>query len=139
MKLKWLLGLLAAGAVSAHAGLDKLEAIAMIESGNDDRAVGSAGEISRYQIKPRIWQRYSASSAYHNAQVSAGVADRYLAALEDTFQRQSGRAPTDFDRYVLWNAGPSYYGRIRFDRARVHPVVRERAERFVNLRERKGR
>ncbi len=133
--MKHLLLFLAGSVLTAQAGLNKLEAIGMIESGNNDRAVGSAGEISRYQIKPRVWKCYSASTAYNNSQVAAWVADQYLATLEESFQRQSGRTPTDFDRYVLWNAGPGYYESIRFDRSRVHRVIRERAQRFVNLRE----
>src|SRR5262245_50543789 len=57
-------------AVSASAGLSKLDAIAMIETGNNDEVIGSAGEVSRYQIKPRIWREYSPSRAWRNAEVS---------------------------------------------------------------------
>src|SRR5262249_54107416 len=101
------------------------------------RAIGSAGEISRYQIKPYIWKRYTASRAYNNALVSTWVADRYMANLEETFERLSGRIPDDFDRYVLWNAGPRYYESVGFDQAPVNRLIRERAQRFVNLREMK--
>jgi hypothetical protein len=118
----------------AQAGLSKLEAISMIESGNNDHAVGGAGEVSRYQIKPRIWRTFTTSRAYRNAGVSTWVAEQYLTWLEDHFRRRTGREPTDFDRYVLWNAGPVYYRRIGFAAERVHPTVKERARRFVNLR-----
>jgi len=129
---------LALSGMSSHAGLSKLEAIAMIESGNNDFAVGGAGEISRYQIKPWVWRHYSPSSAYRNVEVSKAVAERYLNTLEEQFRKRVGRSPSDFDRYVLWNAGPSYYARIRFSPARVHPVIRERAQRFANLCEMKS-
>ena len=122
-------------ALSAQAGLSKLGAISMIETGNNDRAIGRAGEISRYQIKPRVWKRYTSSRHYQNTELSTLVADQYLAHLETTFRTKTGREPSDFDRYVLWNGGPSYYARIGFSATRVHPIIRERATRFVNLRE----
>lgn len=129
-----------AGALSTfslQAGMSKLGAIGMLESGNDDRAVGRAGEVSRYQIKPGIWKRYTSLRNYHDIELSSLVARQYLSDLEADFKKRTGREPTDFDRYVLWNAGPSYYARIGFSSTRVHPVVRERAQRYVNLREMK--
>jgi hypothetical protein len=126
--------LLMLSVVSASAGFSKLEALSLIESGNNDAAVGSLGEDSRYQIKPRIWREYSASRSWRDSRVASQVAENYLKSLEDTFLKRAGRAPTDFDLYVLWNAGPAYYAKLGFSAARVHPVVRERAQRYVNLR-----
>jgi hypothetical protein len=122
-------------ASTACAGFSKLEALSLIETGNDDSAVGRSGEVSRYQIKPWIWRRYSQSESYRNRHVSTSVAERFLAELEETFRKRAGREPDDFDLYVLWNAGPTYYARIGFSKKRVHPVIRERAQRFKNLRE----
>jgi len=34
-------------------------AIALVESGNNPRAVGKAGELSEYQITERVWMRYA--------------------------------------------------------------------------------
>jgi len=124
-------------AISVSAGLSKLEALSQIETGNNDTAIGRAGEVSRYQIKPWIWHRYSASEAYRNRHASSRVADKFLAELEETFRKRAGREPDDFDLYVLWNAGPTYYGKIGFSKRRVHPIIRERAQRFVNLRQMK--
>ena len=120
--------------MTAQAGLSKLDAISMIESGNNDRAIGSAGEVSRYQIKPKVWRTFSQASAYENKTVSGWVAGQYLGSLENAFQKRAGRAPSDFDLYVLWNAGLRYYQRIGFSSRRVQPIIRERAQRFVNLR-----
>jgi len=133
---KVLLLLFSAG--NAFAGVSKLEALSMIESGNNDSAIGRAGEISRYQIKPWIWRRYSTTASYHNSRVSRSVAEKYLAELEETFRKRAGREPDDFDIYILWNAGPTYYGKAGFSKKRVNPIVRERAQRFVNLREMKA-
>ncbi len=126
--------LLMLSAVSASAGYSKLEALSLIESGNNDAAVGSLGEVSRYQIRPYIWREYSASRSWRDSRVSAQVAENHLKSLEETFVKRAGRAPTDFDSYVLWNAGAAYYAKVGFSPARVHPVIRERAQRYVNLR-----
>ena len=117
----------------AQAETFRIAALGLIESGNNDAAVGGAGEVSRYQIKPWIWRQYNQSSSYADRRVSTQVAARHLADLEERFRRAARREPTDFDRYVLWNAGPTYYGRIAFSPVRVHPVIRERARRYVNL------
>ena len=121
--------------VSAQAGLSKLGAISMIESGNNDFAVGGAGEVSRYQIKPRVWRSFTDLRGYQNQDLARWVASQYLSFLETAFEKRTGRAPTDFDLYVLWNAGLNYYNRIGFSTRRVGPVIRERAQRFVNLRQ----
>jgi hypothetical protein len=125
---------LACGLCSAFAGLSKLDALAMIETGNNDAAIGRAGEVSRYQIKPRVWREYTPSRSWHDASVSRQVAQQYLADLELLFRTQTGRAPSDFDLYVLWNAGPTYYSNRDYSAQRVGPTVRERALRYVNLR-----
>jgi hypothetical protein len=127
--------ILALSGMSTQAGLTKLEAISMIETGNDDRAVGRAGEISRYQIKPRLWHQYTDSSAYRDPRVASWVAAQHLQDLETAFRAKTGREPTDFDRYVLWNGGLTYYARLHFSPHAVKPVIRERAQRYVNLRQ----
>jgi hypothetical protein len=126
--------LLMLSVISASAGYSKLDALSLIESGNNDAAVGSLGEVSRYQIRPYIWREYSASRSWRDSRVSAQVAENHLKILEDTFVRRAGRAPSDFDTYVLWNAGAAYYAKVGFSPARVHPAIRERAQRYVNLR-----
>lgn len=108
-------------------------ALGMIESGNDDRGVGRAGEVSRYQIHPNVWKNYSDSRDYQNAEVSLQVARRHWNYLTNYFRDAAGRDPTPFDMYVLWNTRYGYYARNGFDPARISAVVRDRAQRFVNL------
>jgi hypothetical protein len=122
------------GTFTSVAEVSKLQALSMIESGDNDAAVGQAGEVSRYQIKPRIWQEYSVSKAYRDSAISTKVAGKHLADLEQTFRARTGREPADFDLYVLWNAGPTYYARVNFSSKRVSPIIRERAQRYANLR-----
>lgn len=133
-KILWITLFGAFTSLVAHAEFSKLEALSMIETGNNDAAIGRAGEVSRYQIKPRIWQGYSSSKAYRDVSVSAKVAGKHLADLEQSFRARTGREPGDFDLYVLWNAGPTYYAKVNFIAKRVHPIIRERAQRYANLR-----
>ena len=126
--------LLFAGALMARAELSRLEAISMLETADNDRMVGAAGEVSRYQIMPRVWKQYSSSEAYSDPAVSSQVAQRHVDWLESFFRSRAGREMTEFDLYVMWNAGPGYYARKNFSPAQVAPSVRERAERYANLR-----
>lgn len=108
-------------------------ALGMIETGNDDREVGGAGEISRYQIMPSVWRHYSDSLNYRDPQVSFAVAKRHWASLYNAFKQGAHREPTDFDMYVLWNTHYGYYASRHFNPARLSSAVRDRAQRYVNL------
>ena len=108
-------------------------ALGMIESGNDDRGVGRAGEVSRYQIHPSVWKAYSTSMDYRNPEVSAQVARQHWNYLTNYFREYAGREPTSFDMYVLWNTRFGHYAHNGFDPARLSSVIRDRARRFVNL------
>jgi hypothetical protein len=111
-------------------------ALGMIETGNDDREIGGLGEISRYQIMPSVWRQYSSSRSYQNPGASLEVARRHWSALYARFKQQIHREPTDFDMYVLWNTRYGYYASRGFKPSRLDAVVRDRAQRFVNLVER---
>ncbi len=111
-------------------------ALGMIETGNNDREIGGAGEISRYQIMPAIWHQYTDSRSYRNPDISSDVARQLWSGLYTQFKQQAHREPTDFDMYVLWNTRSDYYASRSFNPARLAPNVRDRAQRFVNLVER---
>ena len=108
-------------------------ALGMIETGNDDSEIGGAGEVSRYQIMPAVWKHYSQSPQYQDPDVSLSVAQQHWSALYAAFKKQAHREPGDFDLYVLWNTRGGYYAGKGFNPDRLAPVVRDRAERFVNL------
>jgi len=119
-----------------HAGIlnsARRFALGMIETGNNDRAVGGLGEVSRFQIMPSVWKHYSTSRNYRNPGISAAVAGQHWMSLYGYFKQQTGREPTDFDMYVLWNTRYGYYAVRGFSPARLSPVVRDRAQRFANL------
>jgi len=93
----------------------------MLETGDNDGAVGRCGEISRYQIRAELWP----GGNPQNAQAALVVARNIMQERSQRFQKTHGRSPSDFEFYVLWNA-PAQVD---------HPVscVVERAQRFVNL------
>jgi len=96
----------------------------MLETGDNDYAVGRCGEISRFQIRAELWP----GGNPQNARAALGVARNIMQMRVERFEETHGRSPTNFEFYVLWNAPAEV----------DHPVpcVAERAHRFVNLVER---
>jgi hypothetical protein len=111
----------------------RLNALGMIETGNNDQAIGSAGEISRYQLSPPVWRSYSRSMDYENPGLALQVARQHWSFLAAYFKEKTGRTPSDFDMYVLWNTRYGYYARKGFSKQQLCAVVQDRAQRFVNL------
>jgi hypothetical protein len=128
--------------------------LGMIETGcgspqtcRADRSVGRAGEVSRYQILPAVWRQHHrppagrslpAQPSYRNPVVAKGVAERIMDSRTATFVRATGRTPSDFEWYVLWNA-PGAFARVGYAAHRLNPAVKERAQRFTNLTAREER
>jgi hypothetical protein len=111
---------------SSAFSMDRWAALSMLESGNNDYAVGSHGEVSRYQIRPVLWP----GGDPKDAESALTAAQKIMAERVSKFTQSHGRVPTDFEFYVLWNA-PVQLG---------HPssVVSERAIRFANLVQREN-
>jgi hypothetical protein len=106
--------------------MDRWSALSQIESGDDDRAVGSAGEISRYQIKPGLWRRYAPANAdWTNPANALSVARQAMQERCAAFERAMHRPPTDTEFYILWNAPAQI--------ERPGKAVLYRAKRFCNL------
>ena len=93
----------------------------MIESGDNDRAVGPGGEVSRFQIQRVLWP----GGDPQDAQVALTAAQELMRPRLEDFQKSYKRPATDFEFYILWNA----------PRKIQHPPtkVMERARRFANL------
>jgi hypothetical protein len=108
-------------------GADRWTALSMFESCDNDRAVGSAGEISRYQILKEEWATVTASRRYTDAAVAKSVAEELMKRRHNQFVQTFHREPSDYEFYVLWNA-PS-----QVITHRVTRTVAERAHRFQNL------
>ena len=106
--------------------MNRWAALSQLESADNDGAIGAVGEVSRYQVRPEIWQRYAARGMnWKTAADALVVAQRIMKDRCAEFEHTHGRPPTDFEFYVLWNA-PAQVGQ---------PVkaVRLRAERFCSL------
>jgi hypothetical protein len=119
-----LAAMLWAGAALAE---DRFAALSMIETGDNDFAHGRDSEISRYQIRQAMWLQVTNAPLDQatNPAVALSVAQTIAARRCADFAKTHGRAPTDFEFYVLWNAPQEV--------DRPSRAVRERAGRFVNL------
>jgi hypothetical protein len=109
-------------------------ALAEIESGGNDYAIGNVGEVSRYQIRPEVWRAYSSSRHYANPAVALPIAEKYLAKLKRDFERVTGRAATESDCVILWKSGIAGYEKKGFNPARMSAAHQDRVTRFQNLR-----
>jgi len=96
----------------------------MLETGDNDYAIGRCGEISRFQIRAQLWP----GGNPQNARAALMVARSIMQARVEWFEQTHKRLPNNFEFYVLWNAPAEV----------DHPVpcVAERAQRFANLVER---
>jgi len=108
-------------AVRVASAMDRWSALSMLESGNNDSAIGSNGELSRFQIRPQLWPGGNPQDVQFALSVAQDIMQDRVAA----FQKTHNRPPTDFEFYILWNAP------IQAD----HPsrIVSERAQRYENL------
>lgn len=113
-------------------GMDRLSALSMIETGNNDRMVGRAGEISRYQILKREWRSVTNSARYADPETAKAVTLILLDRRVQQFQAVRNRPPTNFEFYALWNAPAQVL------EGRVSRVVAERCRRYANLCDWKG-
>jgi hypothetical protein len=86
--------------------MPQIDALSMLESGNNDFAHGRSGEISRYQLLKSVWRAHTRLpySAATNALTAQSVALAVLLERETAFAARHHRAPSDFEAYALWNA-----------------------------------
>jgi len=108
-------------------GMDRLAALSMIETGNNDRMVGAAGEISRYQILKKVWHSVTNSTRYTDPVTARAVTVQLLDRRVQSFRATYHRDPTNTEFYGLWNAPGQVLGR------RVSRTVAERCRRYSNL------
>jgi hypothetical protein len=113
--------------------------LAMFETGASSPARGAAdtlrgraGEVSRFQIMPEVWQSYSQSRDYTDPEVAWTVAERILSERIGQFRTTTNREPSALEVYLLWNK-PGHFEEMAYDTAKVRELYRSRAERFSNL------
>jgi hypothetical protein len=127
---RWFLPALAVfwaiGCLNLASGSDLWAVLAEFESGSNDRAIGSVGEVSRYQIRPELWKKYAPPNAnWRHASDALAVAKKIMTERTSRFQDTFHRPPTDREFYLLWNAPAQI--------KRPHKVVADRADRFCGL------
>lgn len=93
---------------------------------------GGSGEVSRFQIMPDVWRRYSKSRDYENPEVAWAVTQRILAERTATFRAATGREPSALELYLLWNK-PGHFEAVNYQASRVKSDYHQRAQRFANL------
>ncbi|MGA2750097.1 MAG: hypothetical protein ABSG59_15090 [Verrucomicrobiota bacterium] len=116
--------LLLAGSASA---MDRLNALSMLESGENDHMIGASGEVSRYQVRISVWKSVTASRQFTRPEVARFVASTVMEKRVHAFTAAYGRPPTDFEYYALWNAPAQIMSH------NVSRVVADRCRRFSNL------
>lgn len=117
--LRYSLGLFESGAES-------------FQKGSPDYKRGDSGEVSRYQIMPDVWRRYSESRDFHNPTVAWEVAEKILIERLAKFRARMDRDPTPTELYLLWNK-PGHFSAAKYSLSRVRPLYLNRAQRFGNL------
>ena len=124
--LVWMCALAFFVGASAFA-MDRFAALSMVETGDNDSAIGPSGEISRYQVLPATWQHYAKGQALDpmNPTNSLSIAQGIMSERCAQFQKTNHRPPTDYEFYLLWNC-PAHV---------AHPgkLAADTAQRFANL------
>jgi hypothetical protein len=101
--------------------MDRWAALSMLETGDNDDAVGPGGEVSRFQIQPSLWP----GGDSHDPKIALVAAQDIMRPRLEKFLQSHKRPATDFEFYVLWNAP----AKLNLPPA----AVVERARRFANL------
>jgi len=106
--------------------MDRWAALSMLESGDNDKAIGPGGEISRFQIQSVLWP----GGDPKDAEAAKSAAQKIMKARLEEFSQSYKRPATDFEFYILWNA-PSY---LSAKATKPIPAkVADRARRYANL------
>ncbi len=133
--------LVMAGTVASNCpvrGSALLDSLALIETGAStshqckaDFKRGTAGEVSRYQIKPGVWRKYAAHQKYTDPATARRIAAAVLDDRMRAFWLQHLRAPSPFEVYVLWNAPAYLVG--EWKGKTIGRPISDRAKRYSNI------
>lgn len=108
-----------------------IEAIAQVESGNNDWKVGRNGELGRLQFTRTLWSQFSREDFRNarNRQTADQVAAQVIGWLSACFIARGAR-PVDVPYLVglAWRAGER--ATVRGD---YGPAQRDEAERILNI------
>ena len=107
-------------------------ALGQIETGQNDRAIGRHREVSRYQIMPYEWRRFSRTRDWHDPSAAWTVALSILLERIATVEGATRKPIALQSIYLVWNA-PAAFRRAHHNPRHVNRTLRDRAVRFENL------
>ena len=112
-----------------------LAALSQVESGDNQHAVGKAGELSKFQITEGAWKDHCRCAFTHarDEELAEIIALKIRHANWARLKQALKREPTPAEEYTSWNIGLKGFSRYGYSIRRVPKVYRERAERFENL------
>lgn len=113
----------------------ELAALRIIESNDNPRAVGKAGERTAYQILPRTWKQYAEPGMRYTQTNAHVVAMRILHHNRTRFVIVARRQPVKAEVYAMWNLGYVGFKRRHFDLAACPRITQDAAMRFAALAE----
>jgi len=118
--------------------MGRLDALSEIESRNNDLAIGSQHEVSRYQILPvfwtQAWGQNKPRGTYRNPTNPAAarmVVNWIMQPRCRAFEARYRRAPDDFEFYILWHRPACYIGLLV--PRRISAAEADRGRRFAFL------
>lgn len=109
-----------------------LQSVGSVESRNRYWVVGPCGEVTQFQLMPRIWRFHTSapiSRASSDPAIGLTVASRHLKQLE-TELRAFGLPVTPYNLALAWRAGSPAVASNRTSAAQ-----RDHAQRIVNTYE----
>lgn len=88
-------------AFACHAGI--IENISWVESGDDDRAIGRSGELSRWQVMSYVRRDYPNTVWTNAASARLAVVEEMRRRVE-RFTKTHRRAPSEREQALLWRS-----------------------------------
>ena len=111
-----------------------LMAIAEVESGNNDKAIGPAGEVSRYQMTKTVWRQYApASFDWRNRDNAEWIAVKHANWIRVRLPKDLENDPAAIA--ACWNVGVEAFKRCGYDVNRLPLSARDYVERVMNVYE----
>lgn len=120
-------------------------ALAEFESGNNDKAVGAAGEVSAFQIMPATWRSIAGEHVpltkynIERRTVALSVARQHVNLMIKSFREEVGRLPSPGEVYAMYNCGYAAFKKKNWTIEKLPKKVRDKVDRFLNLLEVKAK
>ena len=129
--MKTLVAICVAGFCLAASAMDRFAALSMIESGDNDFAIGPQDERGRYQFSHSVIVEFHIDAdRLTNSVYALAQAQQIQQARTAAFVSVHHRLPTDAEWYLLWHRPASVLSKANTQPATVDCGL---ARRFANL------